>query len=383
MTAIRVLHCPGIVAGNPQQLARAERELGLESVAVALAGSRYGYDTDEIVLRPGDGVLRQETKRFGLLRRALRDFDVVHLNFGQTIMPLASDTRPVSLGGRAFARYARLLEFRDLPLLKRAGKGIVVTYQGDDARQGDYARAHFELSTASGAVEGYYTAAGDAARRRRIAVVDRYADAIFALNPDLLHVLPERAAFLPYTAVDIRAWTPVPPHEGVPVVLHAPTDRGVKGTRFVLDAVDTLHAEGIEFEFVLVEGRTREEARAEYERADLLVDQLLAGWYGGLAVEVMALGKPVIAYLRHSDLHRLPGDMREELPVIEARPETILDVLRRCLTTDRGQLAELGARSRAFVESWHDPLAVAADTKAIYERILGRSTTVASSTLET
>jgi hypothetical protein len=36
MGKIRVLHCPEMVAGNPQQLARAERELGIERWVVAL-----------------------------------------------------------------------------------------------------------------------------------------------------------------------------------------------------------------------------------------------------------------------------------------------------------------------------------------------------------
>jgi hypothetical protein len=271
-----------------------------------------------------------------------------------------------------YERYARLVEFRDLPLLKRAGKRVVVTYQGDDARQGDYSLSHFDLSIAHEAGAGYYTPQGDAARRRRIKAMDRYADAIFALNPDLLHVLPARAEFLPYANVDLGAWRPVPPAPGPPVVLHAPTHRGGKGTRFILDAVGRLRSEGIEFEFELVEGLPRTEARRTYERAHVLVDQLLAGWYGGLAVELMALGKPVIAYIRRDDLTHVPAELRDELPVIDARPETVADDLRRCLTTVRELLPEVGARGRAYVERWHDPLAVARRLKGTYEHILGR-----------
>jgi glycosyltransferase involved in cell wall biosynthesis len=371
MTPIRVLHCPEIVAGNAQQLARAEREVGLESIAVAFEQTAYAYEADEIVFKPSDRALRRERKRFALLRRALRDFDVVHFNFGRTLMPVASETLPPTWSGRAYWAYARLVQFRDLPLLERAGKGIVVTYQGDDARQGDYSLAHFEVSIAAEAGSGYYTPESDAMRRRSIAMVDRYADAVFALNPDLLHVLPARAEFLPYTAVDVRAWRPVPSRGTPPVVIHAPTHRGAKGTRFVLAAVEQLRSEGIPFEFVLVEGLTRREAREVYERADLLVDQVLAGWYGGLAVELMALGKPVIAYIRREDLDRVPDGLRDELPIIEARPDTIADVLRRCLTTDRERLPELGARGRAYVEHWHDPIAIARRTKQTYERILG------------
>ena len=51
MTPIRVLHCPELVGGNAQQLARAERALGLESVAVAFDQTVFAYDTDEVLLR--------------------------------------------------------------------------------------------------------------------------------------------------------------------------------------------------------------------------------------------------------------------------------------------------------------------------------------------
>jgi hypothetical protein len=293
------------------------------------------------------------------------------LNFGQTIMPLWSGLQVPSFRGRASAVYARVFEFRDLPLLKRAGKGIVVTYQGNDARQGDYSTEHFEISIAREVTGRYYTSATDRAKRHRIQLVDQYADAIFALNPDLLHVLPPRSEFLPYSAVDIRNWAPVMSRSDPPLVIHAPTNRAAKGTRFILEAVECLRAEGVRFDFLLVEGLTRNQARAVYERADLLVDQLLAGWYGGLAVELMALGKPVIAYIRREDLARVPVAMRDELPIIEARPDTFLEILRRWLTTDREQLPEVGRRSRAYVERWHDPLVIAKRTKATYEEILG------------
>ena len=372
MTPIRVLHCPELVGGNAQQLARAERALGLESVAVAFDQTVFAYDTDEVLFAPSDRLLRRELKRVGLLRRALRDFDVVHFNFGRTMTPVPPDEPQPTWRNRAFAAYARLVELRDLPLLERAGKAVVVTYQGDDARQGDVSRTTFDISIASHAERGYYTASGDDHRRRRIRIVDRHADAIFALNPDLLRVLPGRAEFLPYASVDPAEWRPVPPAPGQPVVVHAPTHRGGKGTRFVLEAVERLRAEGLEFEFELVEGLPRAEARRAYERAHVLVDQLLAGWYGGVAVEAMALGKPVIAYIRADDLDRVPKEMRDEMPIVDAQPGTLTDVLRRLLTTDRDRLPELGARSRAFVERWHDPQTVAARMLRTYERILRR-----------
>jgi len=131
-----------------------------------------------------------------------------------------------------------------------------------------------------------------------------------------------------------------------------------------------LRSEGIRFEFQLVEGLTHLEARKQYESADILIDQLLVGWYGGLAVELMALGKPVVSFIREEDLDYIPNKMREELPIVRATPATFVSVLRELLTTPAETLLELGRRSRAFVENWHDPIKIAADMKVEYEEIL-------------
>lgn len=380
---IRVLHCPHIVGGNPQGLARAERELGLESWVVTFTGSPFGYPVDEILWRDEESPIVSEIKRWRLLYRALKDFDIVHFNFGHSILPHwnppSTDAHTKHLSPvrqvlrQAFRCYARLFELRDLPLLKKAGKGIVVTYQGNDARQGDFCLANFEINPATEVRPGYYLPESDAHKCHRIARFAHYADRIYALNPDLLHVLPSRARFLPYSHIDLRDWHPVNtgnPNSEVPVIVHAPSRRGVKGTRFVLDAISRLKAEGVALEFILVEGLSHAEARRIYEQADLLIDQLLCGWYGGLAVEFMALGKPVICYIREDDLEFIPQQMREELPIINATPATIYDVLREWLIEWKHELPEIGRRSRTYVEKWHDPLKIAAALKGEYEAIM-------------
>lgn len=362
-----------MVGGNPAGLAAAERELGLESTTVAFKASPYGYPVDTVVWDDGDRAAVQELKRWRFLARALRDFDVVHFNFGSTIAPqrspgVAPGETATRLRERIYAGYEAILEQCDLPLLRRAGKAVFVTFQGDDARQGDVS-AHYRVNGAVEAAPGHYTPASDENKRRRIRRFDRYADGIYALNPDLLHVLPARARFVPYAHVDARGWDP-PAHaepDRRPVVVHAPTNREIKGTRFLLEAVSRLQAEGVELDFRLFEGLTHEELKELYRDADLVVDQLLVGWYGGLAVEAMALERPVVAYLRDEDLGFLPPEMRAEIPVVSAEPATIYDVLKELLTTRRGELRELGRRGREFVRRWHDPHRIAEAMRADYE----------------
>lgn len=361
-----------MIGGNPQGLARAERALGLASRAVAFESTFMQYPCDEILFENIHGFFPTERRRWRFLHHALRDFDVIHFNFGQSIAPtLNPDWQPAMLRWRLVRLYQRLCEQRDLPFLKWAGKGIIVTYQGDDARQGDHCRAHFSRSPAHEPDSSYYSAASDEHKRRRIARFARYADRIFALNPDLLHVLPQRAEFLPYAHIDLEDWQVIAPRpSAIPTIAHAPTNRSVKGTRYLLDAVARLQAEKIPFHFKLVEGLSNRWARAVYEACDLLVDQLLVGWYGGLAVECMALGKPVVCYIRETDLQFIPAAMRQKLPIIPATPETIYEVLKNWLTVRKHELPELGLRSRKYVEEWHSPSQVAVRLRSVYEEIM-------------
>ena len=88
------------------------------------------------LLLGGRGVKR-ELSRYSLLARTLARADVVHFNFGSSLLPrwYPPELTGPGVAHAAYAAYARLVELRDLPLLRRAGKRIFVTYQGDDIRQ--------------------------------------------------------------------------------------------------------------------------------------------------------------------------------------------------------------------------------------------------------
>lgn len=358
-----------MVGGVPQELARAQREIGLDSTSMAFFQTRFGYQADRVLATNSVSRLAFESLRWRFFVDALRKFDVFHFNAGMSLLPHfevgRTSRKPRQ---RAFDAYARLFELRDLPILRRLGKTVFVTFQGSDIRQGDFCRAHFEITYANEFADDIRTRASDDHKRRIVAMFDRYANGIYAATPDLLRMLPPRAKLLPDVTVDLRDWRPPPPSRNARLlVIHAPSDPRVKGTKYVRDAIERLRADGVDFDFELVEGRKRDDARSVYERADLVVEQVLLGWYSVLATEVMALGKPVITYIREEDLELVTPAMRSELPVIGARPDTLYTVLKEWLTTKREQLPVVGQRSRAYVERWHDPLTVAAHTRQAYE----------------
>lgn len=371
-SAARVLHLPTTVGGNPQSLSRHLKVLGVDSESLTVHQNKFGYQVDRSLGGPSSSRLLLELKRFLALSYLFRH-DVVFFNFGRTLFaPVASPVeRSFAFRGlvAAYSSIHKFIQAIELLVLRWRHVVLLVQYQGDDARQGGFCRANFALSPADAVGPEYYTARSDALKLRQIELMDRHCARIYALNPDLLHVLPQRAEFLPYGHISLDEWVPhYTQMEDRPLRIgHAPTHRGVKGTVHVLAAAEELRQKGYEFELVLIEGLSNQDAKAVYEQVDVLVDQLYAGWYGGLAVELMALGKPVVAYIRDGDLDRIPEGMRLDLPVVRADPSSIVEVLESLLRSPRSELVTLGKRSRAYVERWHDPIAIAQRIKTDIE----------------
>lgn len=378
----RVLHAPSSVGGNPQALSLALKALGVDSTSLVVSQNYLSYGADVVLHRPGGSFLLREVKRVWAVLFYLPRFDVIHYNAGTTVasaygldFPMAGQRDASSVLRFLYAGYLRALQKLELFLVTTMRKAVFVTYQGDDARQGDYSLQHFAISIAAQVEPGYYDAVSDQFKRKNILLLSSVARGVYAVNPDLLHVLPPQARFVPYSLFFMTDWIPVYSQaEPRPLrIVHAPSHRKVKGTALILKAFANLKDRGYKFDVLLVEGLSNAEARKVYESADLLVDQLFAGWYGGLAVELMALGKPVLVYLRDGDLHFLPPEMRRELPCIQVTADTVEQELQRVLDMPRAALVELGKRSRAYVERWHDPLKIAADIKRDYEAALQRS----------
>lgn len=326
----RILHAPTDVGGHAFGLSRAERELGLSSDVAVLAAGPFGYRADIGFELQGKAKWRRLAARTRLLARALRSYDIIHFNFGQSLIPL----------------WVHGHVLNELPLIKRAGKTIMVTFQGCDVRPQECCFCEQEHCRA----ENPY-------RQPNAARFLRYADRCFHLNPDLARWLPG-SRFLPYANVDPRELRPgdPPPERGETVIAHAPTNREVKGTGHVLAAVEQLRAEGVAIRLDLIEGVPHTEVLRRLRDADIVVDQLLIGWYGGFAVEAMALAKPVLCHINE----RMPEEnpFGEELPIVRVTPQTLAARLRE-LARDRDARESVGRASRAFVERRHDPRPIA------------------------
>jgi glycosyltransferase involved in cell wall biosynthesis len=175
----------------------------------------------------------------------------------------------------------------------------------------------------------------------------RRAGAQIVGSYDAVRWVPEARVVPP--GLDLRDYAPVAPSDAErPLVVHAPSNRAKKGTVHVIEACARL---GVELD--IVEGVPHDVARGRYARADIVVDQLNAGWHGVFALEAMALGKPVLAHLKDDVVERSAEAFGVRVPIVPATADTLVAALRP-LVEEPGRRRALGAAGRAYVEQVHD-----------------------------
>ena len=375
MKKLKILHAPTTVGGNSYFLSKAEKELGYDSYCLAISQNQFKFPCDEVILNGDENIIVSEFKTIITGLKTLFKYDVYHYNFGKSIF----SSRPFPKSEKYHKWklfvyvnfYARFTELLDLKIASKLGRITAITYNGTDARIYEYCKKNYPIHFIHNLKNSAYSKHSDKYKKQRFKVVEKYADLIYSVNPDLLHCLPSKAKFLPYTCADPSSNKPLKKKTGEPIhIIHAPTNRDIKGTRYILEAVEKLKQNGVKFKFTLVENLTNTEAKKLYEDADILVDQLLAGFYGGLSVEFMALGKPVICYIRKSDLKFLPREMAKQMPIINAQPDTIYDVMLASISQSKAKLHDIGKQSHQYVLDWHDPKKIAQKVINDYKEVM-------------
>ncbi|HVM57789.1 MAG TPA: hypothetical protein VMT74_10010 [Gaiellaceae bacterium] len=305
---MRVTHCPVNTAGIPWTNVQALRRRGVDARLVVFNRYRLHPEADVDLGRNG-GLLRQQATQWRAFARLAPGTDLFHFYFGLTFVP-------------------KSLQF---PLLRALRKPSVLHFLGSDIR----GRTPDELAWT------------------------RRADARVVGSYDAIRWVPDAVVIPP--GIELSGIEPSPPSDRErPVVLHAPSSRRRKGTEHVVAACERL---GVELE--IVEGLDHREAFERYRNADIVVDQLNAGWYGVFAIEAMALGKPVVTFLHEEAVRRTEEAFGVEVPIVGATSETLAGVLRPLVESPE-ERRRVGAASRAYVERVHDADEVAARLVDLY-----------------
>jgi len=245
----------------------------------------------------------------------------------------------------------------DYPILKLFGKRIVSVFLGDDVR---YPCAYEQEMTSLGLDSEiqpfleYCRAAQDrpySTKIKRVRSAERYADLI--LSQPSMHQLQRRPYMRMNIPLDLSEFRFHLPCRERPLLLHAPSDRKVKGTEIILKAVEQLKKEGFEFEFRLIEKTPNHLLRRWLSEADIVVDQIYSDTLATLALEAMASGNAVLSrYLPVRS--RIPLDC----PVINVNCHTLVARLREVITDQELRL-DLARKGRTYVQAHHSHLKVA------------------------
>ncbi len=308
---LRVTICPVNTAGVPWTTVQALRARGVDARLVVFNRYRLHPEADESLDR-SRGLLRRQAAQWRALARLLPRTDVFHFVFGLTLVP-------------------QTLQF---PILRAARKKSVMHYLGSDIRGKTPAQLAY----------------------------GRKADAELIGSYDATRWVPEAEVIPP--GIDLSRVRPEPPSDRArPLIVHAPSSRRRKGTEAVLAA-----CAGLDADLDLVEGLRHDEAFERYRAADIVGDQLNAGWYGIFAIEAMALGKPVVTFLHDEAVRRTEEAFGVEVPIVSATKETLRDRLEP-LVADAELRRRLGTASRAYVERVHDLERATDRLLALYARL--------------
>ena len=317
---LKVLHGIRNIGNMAWEVSRAQRKLGIQADACSVS-QRFAYQAD-ISLNPKNPF--QAARLTSFLLTAPLKYDIFHFYYDLSLLPFSID----------------------LPFLKAMGKKVFFWFCGCDTRGREVTLKKYQYSGCRECRPVRCTPW----RSSLIRLARQYADAVFFTTPDLAEFLPG-ATWLP-APINLDQWPvqKITPAKNKKIrIAHAPTSQALKGTRYLKQAIEELKRKGHDIELVLIENMDHDKIREVVQSVDLTVDQLLIGAYGIFSAEMMALGKPVICYLRDDIRKMYPAD----LPIISAHPGNLAAVLEKTIK-QRKEWPKLGQQGRAYAENVHD-----------------------------
>lgn len=328
------------IANQLYLLSKGLKSNGYETISVNYADVIYNNEYDIYI--PFSKLKYMENVNKVLMQAYYQLFDnidIFHFHFGATLF----------------------MDGSDLDVIMERKKPIIMHHWGSDVRQKSIAKKY------SPDVEVKTEDREDIIVQNLIQLSSRIK---YCIVPDFeLYQYVEKyysKIFVLPIAIDIDNYVSLVPSKGYSkkiVIGHAPTNRKVKGTDHIIKIVDKLK-DKYPIELKLIEGVTHSEALKIYQQCDIIIDQVLIGQYGLFAIECMALGKPVIAFLNEFIMTKTPC----ECPIQNANMKELESVIEK-LILDNELRYEVAIQGPVYVKNYHSINVVIPKLKAIYEEI--------------
>lgn len=310
-----------------------------------------------------DRILTEKNNLFYAFRMfvhawSILSYDVFHLYNDRGLIEPA--------GGYGSDRFGiSLIEMRNYA---EAGKALFTYAYGADFRLRQKTLREGEWNMCMDCPEpGRFCLCDDEGGQKTLDTIAGHATKMLGLGLSL-SFLPG-ARLMRYVVVDTeelsRVATTDRSNSGSLRVGHFPNHGHFKGTRFLDAAIEELQAKGVAIELVKLSGLPRARILEEMKKVDLVVDQLISGSFGLTAVEAMALGVPVAAYVRPGV--QIPAP--DECPILQVSPATIATFLEG-LARDPEPLATARARGPKYVLDHYSTKALTSDLRALYAEFM-------------
>ena len=242
-----------------------------------------------------------------------------------------------------------LPENKDFEIIRKLGKKIISAFEGSDIRYWQALAQETGIDYTSLVGKDAHTvfkpqwlyAIQPTLRRGEI-----YADLVMH-EPSCsgMALRPGRFTFCP---IDLSQYQFNVPARDIPVVVHAPSKQAIKGTTFILKALDELQEEGVKFDLRLLHNVPNTKVVETLFDADCAIDQLLLDANGKFASEAMASGCAVASAHMLNVLE--PAVSR---PIQSIHIDTIKEDLRPLLL-DKDLRIRLAYEGRSYVEKYHN-----------------------------
>ena len=303
------------------------------------------------------------TMNLNMIKKIVDEFAVFNFYAGYSLIPV-----PLSIP------YFHFLRYTDIKFLKNKGKKIFMHFQGCDLRtKEDTLKDDNGISCCNDCkIANTYCSFGNIKKRKKI-LFERilpYVDGIIVTTPDLKLIYPEAHVIpKPYIRSNLFNYKIKifgnDVKRGSLKIIHAPSKPEIKGTKYIVEAINQLKSEGYKIELILVQNMPRSKVFELANEADIAIDQLLVGWYGTFAVEMMSLGIPTLVYIdkRAEDVWPYMKP-----PVINCNIYNLKDSLKN-LIENKEILKEISQREINFVKEVHDPKKLALEMIKIYKGV--------------
>lgn len=284
-------------------------------------------------------------KLFLFFLKTLYRYDILHFFSGETILTWK----------------LRGLELR---IYKILGKNVIMHFVGSDIRSENYLNFKREFLIKYLQNKIVLPEFSDRIQQKLIKNSFKNSNKNLVSTPDLLTAIPN-AVYLPvmldfdefYKTIGVISFDEPDKIR----ILHSPSGFGLKGSEYinsVLDEIQRMYLYNIE---IILPGKneenrniysmTRYELLKTFKSVDIVIDQLLIGWYGLKSVEALATGCEVVCFIED----KLEKYLGENCPIVNANAinlkQKLIELIEKLLVeNNRKKRLEI---NKKFVYKYH------------------------------